>query len=197
MEMQALAQRLPADSRKVLDDIIADAASCLREVRHLLANLRNEPPRHSELASAVARAATQINGGDVSRLKLDLEQVPARLPAHTEYNLLRIVQEAVTNSMNHSGARRITVSLRSNANRLVLSVADDGSGFITGKDTDGHYGLIGMKERAAEIGAEMRILSRPEDGTVITVELPIPKNGSGVRAPVSAVNSERNALSEP
>ena len=179
MEMQALAQRLPSDSRKVLDEIIGDAANCLREVRHLLANLRHEQARRSGLGSAIARAASQANGGDVSRLKFDLEPVPALLSAHTEYNLLRIVQEAVTNAVNHSGASRINIVLRSHPKRIVLSVADDGSGFNTAGGVDGHYGLIGMKERAREIGADLNIASHPGEGTIITVELPFVKNGDG------------------
>jgi signal transduction histidine kinase/ligand-binding sensor domain-containing protein len=196
MEMQALAQRLPADFKTVLDDIIGDAVNCLRDVRHLLANLRNQQSAQPGLASAIARAASQANGGGDARLKMDLEQTPAQLPAHTEYNLMRIVQEAVTNAMHHSGAGRITVALRSDARRIRLSVTDTGCGFAADGSFEGHYGLLGMKERATEIGADLKISSHPGEGTSVTIELPLSNSGEGIQTSMPDAPESAKALSE-
>ena len=182
MQMQALARRLPGDSRKVLDEIIGDSVSCLRDVRLLLSNLRNEPARHNTPASAAGGVAVPA-GGETSRTKVPAGQ--AALPAQTEHHLLRIVQEAVTNAMNHSGAGRIRISM-----------ADDGSGFTTSNGTHGHYGLVGMKERAAEIGADLVIASRPGEGTTVTLDLPIPKHAGGNGHPVPSGPVDANSLRE-
>jgi nitrate/nitrite-specific signal transduction histidine kinase len=67
-------------------------------------------------------------------------------------------------------------------------VVDDGSGFTDGGSVNGHYGLIGMRERAGEIGGDLRISSSPGKGTTVTVELPVPKNGkNGIRVSTAGV----------
>ena len=116
----------------------------------------------------------QLQRAPRHRLKLKLDRVPRKLPADVEYNLLRIASEAISNSVKHSGARTIEVSLESTPEALRLSVHDDGSGL--GKDvaslSPGHYGIIGMKERATQIGAELKLLSEPGHGTTVSVHLP-------------------------
>ena len=101
------------------------------------------------------------------------------LPCEVEYNLLRIASEAVTNSVKHSGAHNIEVALQSSPEALRLSVKDDGQGF--GGDEragPGHYGLIGMKERASQIGADLDLVSQPGNGTTVSVLMP---NRQGAR----------------
>jgi signal transduction histidine kinase len=91
-----------------------------------------------------------------------------------EYNLLRIVREAVNNAVKHSGADTITVSLHNKPDKLTLTIQDDGSGFDRDHASPGpgHYGLIGMKERASQIGATLEVNSQPGEGTTISVILP-------------------------
>ena len=104
------------------------------------------------------------------RLKLDLDDCQRPLPADVEYNLLRIAQEAVLNAVKHSGARTLQVTLDSTAQHLRLSVRDDGTGFDE-EDAPplGHYGLIGMKERAAQIGADFHLATARGRGTTVQV----------------------------
>jgi signal transduction histidine kinase len=88
--------------------------------------------------------------------------------------MLRIASEAVNNSVKHSGAKVIEVILKSSPEALRISVRDDGSGFSreNGNVRPGHYGLIGMKERAAQIGAELDLATEPGRGTTVSVLLP-------------------------
>jgi len=126
------------------------------------------------LAAAIGSAAREITDTKDVRLKLKLDRVARKLPAEVEYNLLRIASEAVSNSVKHSGARNIEVTLESTPEALLLKVHDDGSGF--GKDgvglRPGHYGIIGMKERATQIGANLALESEPGHGTTVSVLLP-------------------------
>ena len=122
--------------------------------------------------ATVARLARHLTEPKDVRLKLALNDMHAELPADVEYNLLRIAQEAMVNAVKHSGARTLNVTLESNRDRLRLSVNDDGSGFDeTNGPPAGHYGLIGMKERAAQIGAIFELTSIRGQGTTVSVLL--------------------------
>ncbi len=178
MEMQALAARLrsPAE-RSTLEDIIQDAGNCLRETRRSVAGLRSaaQGSSNSGLAAAIEQAARQITEAKDIRLRLKLDASPKGLPADVEYNLLRIAQEAVSNSVKHSGARTVEVALNCTPDVVSLSIKDDGSGFSRegkGNGAPGHYGLIGMKERATQIGADLQLASEPGRGTTVSVVLP-------------------------
>ena len=180
MEMQALCAKLSSpEERRTLQDIVQDAARSLREARRSVAGLRSAAGAQSGLGSAIAQAARQITETKDIRLKLELEQNSRELPAEIEYNLLRIAQEAVSNSVKHSGARMIEVSLQSTAALVSLAIKDDGSGLGDGAANAGHYGLIGMRERATHIGAGFQIDSESGRGTTIRVMLPAPKAGNG------------------
>jgi signal transduction histidine kinase/ligand-binding sensor domain-containing protein len=181
MEMQALAAKMhsPQD-RGTLDDIIQDAGTCLRETRRSVAGLRSGRTS-SGLASAIEQAARQLTETKKIRLKLKLGTNGKGLPVDVEYNLVRIAQEAVTNSVKHSGARTVEVALDYSQRAVHLSVKDDGSGFASlenGHGRAGHYGLIGMKERASHIGAAFDLASAPGRGTTVSVTLPDGQNGN-------------------
>jgi len=188
MEMQALSGRLPkAGDRGALEEIILDAGNCLREARRSVAGLRGAREPNSGLAAAIAQAARHITETKDVRLSLKTLQSPGNIGADAEYNLLRIAQEAVTNSVKHSGARNIEVSLRCASDSVCLSVKDDGAGFPAehnGFAQFGHYGLIGMKERASHIGAQLEVESSPGRGTTVSVALPARKNGHGGPQPI-------------
>lgn len=181
MEMQALAARMPAGARDALRDIIHDAANCLTEARRSVSELRRSPAASSGLAAELSASARQLTASAPARLRLDIEQRSLELPAYVEYNLLRIAQEAILNAVKHSGARTIEVSLQILPERLRIVVADDGSGFARAEGAPHHFGLVGMKERALEIGAELCVESEPRAGTSVAVEFPL----RGAGAPVS------------
>ena len=95
---------------------------------------------------------------------------PYALPEQCEANLLRIAQEALTNAVRHSGTERIRVWLAYQTGAVVLEVGDSGRG-MSGKEPSG-FGVDGMRERAREIGGEIKILSDPGRGTRIVVTVP-------------------------
>ena len=104
--------------------------------------------------------------------------MPRPLPAEVEYNLLRIISEATTNAVKHSGASTIEVTVGTVQDALRVSISDDGVGFVQdehGLAGAGHYGLIGMRERANQIGADLEVVGRPGGGTIVKVVLPVGK----------------------
>jgi signal transduction histidine kinase len=179
MAMQALSARLPTSpERSTLDDIIRDAGQCLREARRSIAGLRDmTTDERSGLAAALAQAARQLTETQDIQLHLKLDRGPQDLPADVAYNILRIAQEAITNAVNHADCGEIVVELEATARSVRVSITDDGAGFDVPADQTGrigHYGLIGMRERANQIGAQLNLTSAPDRGTQVTIVLPLP-----------------------
>jgi signal transduction histidine kinase len=87
--------------------------------------------------------------------------------------LLRIASEAIDNAVRHADATSVAVRVRSSADALEITVADDGRGFVPAdaEALSGHYGLRGMRERAEAIGATLRITSNAGAGTTIFVSV--------------------------
>jgi signal transduction histidine kinase len=140
---------------------------------------RNRGPSPG-LAAELSESARQLTAAGEARLKLVVEKFPQGLPAYVEYNLPRIAQEAIINAVKHAGARTIEVTLQMLPDVLRIAVEDDGSGFVPGDPAADHFGLVGMKERAKEIGADLRVSSEPKTGTTIVVDFPVKKLGEGV-----------------
>lgn len=175
MQMQALAARLAAPEKRILDGIIRDAAQCLTEARHSVADLRGRQPADSGLAGEIERMARQAAESAGFKLKLHVEHIPPVLPPGVEYNMARIAQEALLNAVKHSRGENIRLSLRYKNDVLGLSIADDGLGFELGTGSNpfpGHYGLIGMRERARDIGAKFTIETTRGRGTAVRVAIP-------------------------
>jgi signal transduction histidine kinase len=92
-----------------------------------------------------------------------------------ERELLRIAQEALSNVLHHARATEVSVDLHYSSDTLMLTIADNGVGFSVdeGFGKAGHYGLLGMKERASLIDGAIEIASTPGRGTKITLRAPI------------------------
>jgi signal transduction histidine kinase len=184
LQLQAMSGRLQsADEREMLNDIISDAGTYLRETRQSVASLRSEQGPGSGLATAIDRFARQITAESGIRLKVKLDENLQKMPAEVQYNLLRIAQEAISNSVKHSGARTIEVALAGSTSEVSLSVTDDGSGLERQENENvngGHYGLIGMHERAAEIGGNLKLVSAPGKGTTVSVLVPAGRSDKGL-----------------
>jgi signal transduction histidine kinase len=96
-----------------------------------------------------------------------------RLPEETETHLYRIAQEALTNVARHSGAKHVAVKLESRGEAIHLRIQDDGRG-LPGKPAEGRgVGMIGMRARARSAGGDLMVSSRPGQGVVIEVRVPM------------------------
>jgi signal transduction histidine kinase len=116
-----------------------------------------------------------LTAGTTARAEFQLTGAPRPLPATVETNLLRIGQEAMTNAMKHAKASAIRVELAFEPKEIQLRVKDDGCGFdAQGGATAafGHFGLIGMRERAERLRGRLTVKSHPGEGAEITVTVP-------------------------
>lgn len=110
-------------------------------------------------------------------ISIDLTVNDLCLPDDSALAIFRIAQEAMHNAMRHADASEIAVRLTEYPDRLRLTVTDDGRGIEGGVDATrfvarGHFGLAGMHERAAMIGAKLDVQTAADYGTVVVLELP-------------------------
>ncbi len=140
-------------------------------------DLRASVLEGQDLAAALQSGAKLWTAGSGVKVHVDVAGSQNGLPQEFEQHLLRIAQEAVTNALKHAGASQIWVKLHTEARKLYLRIVDNGHGFEhqdVFSSIGGHFGLIGMRERAERLGGEMRLASHPGEGTEVEVTVPLP-----------------------
>jgi nitrate/nitrite-specific signal transduction histidine kinase len=113
--------------------------------------------------------------------------------------VLRVVQEAVGNAVRHAQAGAIRLQLRYGSRHLRLTVTDDGRGFAVETDFhsyQGHWGLLGMQERASGLGGALSVRSAPECGTTVTLVLPYHRRGPAAARRASQRNETDESAAE-
>ena len=174
MQLQALWTRLaPSKDKDFLHEIIQDAARSSTDARQSLWGLRSSTVSPLEFTQKLAASCHEANAGDRLDLSLKLDPVSLASMPDAEFQLLRIAREAVSNAVQHSNATSMDVQLTTSTTALRLSLSDNGCGFDVNTPQFGHFGIIGMRERAAEIGARFEITSQPGCGVRIVVNLPL------------------------
>ena len=159
------------DTGPHLEQLRAEVRDVMREVRDTLHDLRTDVTEQQGVAATLARYLERVGARSGLEVTLDADE-SGRLPLQQERELWRITQEAVTNVERHSDARRLRVSWRCDGHRARVEVADDGRGFVPGRSgRPDSFGIVGMRERAASIGAGLTIRSEPDRGTVVGVEI--------------------------
>ncbi|HEY8756416.1 MAG TPA: histidine kinase [Candidatus Dormibacteraeota bacterium] len=179
----AEAMQTRAQSERSRDLIVAareQARLALAEARRSVWNLRPMPLEAAGLTAAVALEAERFGARSGIAVTVRTDHLPRHLALspQSEVALFRILQEALTNVEHHSHAQRVEVDLRVVGGELLLIVSDDGSGFDTdlgelAASSPGSFGLVGMRERARLIGAELEVTSERTVGTRISVRVPL------------------------
>ncbi|HEY7983144.1 MAG TPA: GAF domain-containing sensor histidine kinase, partial [Ktedonobacterales bacterium] len=185
--LEGVEQAMPGDGARASEGVrraLELSRVALQEARRSVADLRAAPLRDRTLPEALGELAAQT----AREAGAALDYLPPvdfpRLPARVEAGLYRIAQEALTNTARHARARHIALTLRREEDATVLlAVCDDGEGFDPeqlGRHTgvaageEGHYGLVGMGERARLLGATLSLESAPGEGTRVEVRAPLP-----------------------
>jgi signal transduction histidine kinase len=152
----------------LLREMRGDVQATIADVRRLVEGLRPVPLDELGLTEALRRLVDGAPpGGPAVRLVTDGADSPA---AAVQLAAYRIVQEALTNVLRHSGAGTCDVSVCGENGHLVVSVADDGGGLADG--AGGGSGTETMRERAEELGGSLELVPRPGGGTVVRAVLP-------------------------
>jgi two-component system NarL family sensor kinase len=161
-------------AQQALRQALELARNNLEEARRSVLDLRAAPLEGRTLAGALAVLVKEwaARRKKVS-VELDTADANRPLPVRIEVGLYRIAQEALTNIGRYAQARNVTVQLTTTPDEAHMVIADDGRGFDPDAVVDGHYGLIGMSERARLLGGSLELCSNPGSGTRIEVIVPL------------------------
>jgi signal transduction histidine kinase len=161
----------PAAARRHLGLAAETARENLAEARALVAALAPAQLDGGKLDDALRRLATQTAGQLGAGADFHVGGSPRPLDTGAEVMLLRVCQEALANVRKHACARRAWVRLSYGPADVRLEVGDDGAGFDPAQ-TNGGYGLRGMRARVSEAGGRLTVRSAPGEGTSVSVEVP-------------------------
>jgi signal transduction histidine kinase len=149
----------------------------LAEARQSIWALRSQDAGETTLPVRLRRMV-EAEGSHGLEARFSLFGAYRPLPPETEREFLRVAQEAIHNVKKHAGARHLFVQLEYGQEEIALEVRDDGRGFAANeemKSTLGHYGLTGMRERAAAIGGTLEVTSEPGVGTTVRLRTAAPR----------------------
>jgi signal transduction histidine kinase/ligand-binding sensor domain-containing protein len=180
-DMAGVAMQLSAASRRAETAGAADATlagllaglgtqvqQALTEARRSVTAMRQPPEDPSSLADRLSESAYRALAGSAIVVDIERAGTPRRYPESVEAEVVRIASEAMTNARQHAGCRRVEISCTYGSRHLQVRVRDDGRGFDPHEQApSGHWGLVGMRERAAAIGAQLAVTSAPGAGTEV------------------------------
>ena len=141
-------------------------------VRNLSLLLRPTMLDDLGLIPALRWLAREVSRSAPLQVEVAAVECPDDLPEEHRTCVFRVVQEAVRNASRHSGARQARIFVSWQADRLRVSVQDDGKGFDPGGETG--LGILGMEERVARLGGNLHVESERGRGTIVWFELPLP-----------------------
>jgi NarL family two-component system sensor histidine kinase YdfH len=151
---------------------MARARSTLAEARRAIDDLR-QSDTELNLEAAIRSEADRFSAATGIPCDLELDIV-SKIPAPVSEQALRIISEGLTNIARHARAGTVKLQVEAHNGTLDLQITDDGCGFDSGSPVkSGHYGLIGMRERARLSGGMVDVQSKPGQGTTLRASLPL------------------------
>lgn len=162
-----------ADTAHQLIALTQDAVAAVRAISE---GLRPGTLDHLGLCDTLSQELQRFEARYGIAARFQASGLARTLERATEIGLYRIFQEALTNVARHARATALTVDLDWQADGLRLQIADNGLGFADGAGpgpAQGHFGLLGMQERARELGGEVRFGVGPKSGACVTLNLPL------------------------
>ncbi len=163
----------PAQAKQVLDRGRFLLRDSLAQARHSVWDIRRAGET-DDLGQALEKLAAELGAGAGARIELAMQGRARPLGPATRENVLRIAREALVNSIKHAGATLIRLEGAYSAKCFRLSIQDDGRGFSPEESVPERcFGLLGMRERAQRIGADLEIRSAPGKGCEIVALVPL------------------------
>lgn len=179
LQLRALLKSAPKGAHQmhsILEAIEAEATRSVREARRAVGDMRGNEPGTADLVTALQELVQRESSRTSAHLCWKLEGEPRELPGHIAESLFRIGREALSNAIRHANATCVELSLSIAHNSLCLRIKDNGSGFEITPELarrQGHWGLVGMQERAGRLGGKWRVNSEGGRGATISVEIPV------------------------
>jgi signal transduction histidine kinase len=197
LKLDALANSLPPSLDAVkaqLLKLLEQSDQYLAEARRSIWELRSPSLEKSgDLSKALAKVSERALENSGIRLNFSVEGTERDLEPAVEGNLLRICEEAVANAAKHAHPTKVEVNLTFNTKVVQLRIRDNGCGLDPknlASSKDGHFGLLGIQERAKSIAAGLSVNSQPGVGTEIAVTVP---KGSKLHCDLGPLSRKRES----
>jgi signal transduction histidine kinase len=177
LRFQAAMEKIPQSepARDLMDNALKRADAVLTEGRDRVSELRNSARGYDDLPRALQDKGTELVQIFGAAFCLTVEGAPRSLRPLIAEEIERIGGEALNNAFRHARAKRIDVQIQYAPDSLSLRVSDDGAGFEVAAWNDNvqveHWGLMGMRERARKIRAQLEVTSRPGQGTAVKLHV--------------------------
>jgi signal transduction histidine kinase len=162
---------LPAEAHALASEVAGALDAALAEARQAILALR--PTEEASFAAVLERFVADFSDRFGIHAECECDPVAEDLPPRAKAELLRIAQEALANARRHADATVVTVRVTAGAGAVQLTVSDNGHGFDPAVARDSGYGLRSMRERAELIGGRLTVDTGLQEGTRVTVELPV------------------------
>ena len=168
--LQGIAERVQDTSAAAtLDDAVDRLDDAVETLRAYIFQLKTPPETRPALDERLQELVVRMGSAYPSNVRLELDITDT--DDDLEDQILRIVTEALSNALRHSGGTNIDVNVEAGSNRVLIRVSDDGIGFDTSRPTTG-MGLANIAARAEKIGGVLKLRSQPGDGSVVEVVAP-------------------------
>ncbi len=185
--LQMTANRLREEGvpeANVLTELHQQAQDGIKELRRLSRGLRPIYLEDLGLVPAIEMLARDTENSLGIPIRFEIVGEEVRLASEVELAVYRVVQEGLSNIARHANASMAHVALRFESENLEVVVEDNGRGFrppeqLEALAASGHYGVMGMKERADALDGNFEIDSAPDDGTRIRLSVPVPAGQDG------------------
>lgn len=176
MQLHVAVDRLPEDSphRSSFDRVLQLMGGVIEEGRNAVRGLRASSSAPEELERALSGIQKELASEDVA-YSVTVEGQHRPLNPIVRDEVYRISREALVNAFNHAQAERVELEIEYGANELCVFVRDDGCGIdsrVIASGMEGHWGIVGMRERAARMRGVLRIRSRDGAGTEVELRIP-------------------------
>jgi two-component system, NarL family, sensor histidine kinase YdfH len=161
-------------AQAIIQQAMSRARTTLAEARRAISDLRETPPTPTDLNETIKADIERFQASTGITCTMSLCQLPTVSPQLAE-NILRAINEGLMNIARHAEAAEVVLTMMCDQNRILIEIQDDGIGFdptaVLGQS--GHYGLVGIRERARLYGGSLTIESQPTQGTSLKIQLPL------------------------
>ena len=170
-----------AEAVQIAQEALALLDQTIEGLRRTIAQLSPKILEELGLLAAIHRLVRDLNRATSIHAVAELPESLGEIPQESEIAIYRTVQEALNNAARHSQAKNLHVALESHAGWISFVVEDDGIGFKRSKTGEQTFGLIGMRDRIAAVGGNLKYRSAKGKGTEIQASVPIlaRKRGEG------------------
>jgi signal transduction histidine kinase/ligand-binding sensor domain-containing protein len=178
LRFRAAVSRLPQGepARSPLENALERADGVLAEARDRVKQLRTSSDPDLDISQAIAAWAEELVTPQTAAFRSTVVGIPRAVHPIVREEALYIAREALTNAFRHAEARQIEAEVSYGASEVQIRVRDDGRGIdgdvLRAGGKEGHWGLLGMRERARKVRGTLTVWSKPNAGTEVDLRLP-------------------------